>query len=266
MGHIRLGTIPKSQPWRDVVESVISTDSDGDGRDPTQWVPEVAAKTLEAAQGGLERALNDDGLRYAFYLLTQVALRSRDEEWLSGLRKTGIDITATSTAFDLSSAFQAAVDDHLFTTGASSDISEIAQRAAGDVLCSLVGERAATLFGNTGEELRLAVRSLSTKAGFAQLGQQFFGKFLARYLNFYLSRVTAAEIGKGRLSALGEISRFNSELVRHCEQSAAIVRDFAGEWYSKTEYQKGITPENTAGFLTVAIRKLQAELRAQKAA
>jgi hypothetical protein len=266
VGHIRLGTIPKSQPWRDVVESVVSTDFGRDNGSQDVWLPEIAAKTLEAAQGGLERAIDDDGLKYAFYLLTQVALRSRDEDWLGGLRNAGIEITPTSTAFDLSSAFQAAVDEHLFSAGVSSDISEIAQRAAGDVLCSLVGERAVTLFGDTGEELRLAVRSLSTKSGFAHLGQEFFGRFLARYLNFYLSRITATQIGRGRIGALGDISQFNSELIRHCEQSAGIVRDFAGEWYSKTEYQRGITPENASGFVAVAIKKLQAELQAQRAA
>jgi hypothetical protein len=51
----------------------------------------------------------------------------------------------------------------------------------------------------------------------------------------------------------------------HCDQSARIVRDFCGEWYSKTEYQKGIDLNNTSRFLAVAFNKLRTELKQQKA-
>ena len=44
------------------------------------------------------------------------------------------------------------------------------------------------------------------------------------------------------------------------------MRDFCGEWYSKTEYQKGIDLENTSRFLAVAFKKLRSELEQQKAA
>ena len=43
------------------------------------------------------------------------------------------------------------------------------------------------------------------------------------------------------------------------------MRDFCGEWYSKTEYQKGINLENTSGFLAVAFTKLRSKLKQQKA-
>jgi hypothetical protein len=38
------------------------------------------------------------------------------------------------------------------------------------------------------------------------------------------------------------------------------VRDFRGEWDSKTKYQKGITLENTSRFLGVALKELRREL------
>jgi hypothetical protein len=42
------------------------------------------------------------------------------------------------------------------------------------------------------------------------------------------------------------------------------VRDFCGEWYSKTEYLQGINLENTSGFIAVAIKKLRAEIKQQE--
>ena len=63
---------------------------------------------------------------------------------------------------------------------------------------------------------------------------------------------------------LGDLTRFNQNLQTHCEQSAQVVRDFCGEWYSKTEFQKGINLENTSRFMAVALKKLQSELKRQK--
>lgn len=294
MGHIRLGSIPKSQPWRAVVSAVIGSElfheSNADGRthgengvavagaagatgsrsaDPYSQLDQtaiaaVAAKTLDAAEQGLNAAVNDEGLRYTFFLLTQVALASREEDWRARLSRVGIDVSPNDSLLELTSAFQLAVDDHLLSRGHPTDISEIAQRSAGEALYKLAADRAQTLFGDSGEQLRQAIRPLSTPKGFGTLGQTFFGAFLTHYLNFYLSRITAAEIGRGGIQDLHDITHFNAALSRHCEQSAAIVRDFAGEWYSKTEFQHGINERHTGGFIAVAVQKLRAELRMQQ--
>ena len=87
---------------------------------------------------------------------------------------------------------------------------------------------------------------------------------MSRFLNFYLSRVTAGRVGGDRLRQVGELTRFNQSLDDHCHQSARIVRDFCGQWYSKTEFQQGISLENTSGFMAVALRKLRDELERQK--
>jgi len=160
---------------------------------------------------------------------------------------------------------QNAIDDYLAAHGHPSDISEIAQRSAGEALATLAGPRATTLFGSGRDELQAAIRELSTKKGFSELGQRFFGRFLAYFLNFYLSRITATQLGGERLQQVGDLSRFNEILRVHCEQSARIVHDFCGEWYSKTEFREGINLDNTSRFVAVAVKKLQAELKRQKA-
>src|SRR5207253_2503432 len=119
------------------------------------------------------------------------------------------------------------------------------------------------LFGGSGTHVRVAIRSLSTKKGFGELGQRFFGRFVARFLNFYLSRVTAAGLGSPRLRDLGDVAEFNEALRTHCDQSARIVRDFCGEWYSKTAYTEGIDLGNASRFLAVAVKKLRSELAQQ---
>ena len=265
MGHTRLGKIPKSKKWTAVVESISRTGNSSTlpTDDLVANVHEIAKQTLIAADSGLQVALNDTGLQYTFYLLTQIALAARTNDWRQRLEQFGIFLSPESSFQDLTVEMQAAIDDFIFTRGRSTDISEIAQQAACEAITALTAQRAVTLFGSGAEELQAAVRDLSTKKGFSELGQKFFGVFIARYLNFYLSRVTAAHVGNEYLPQIGDINRFDDALRLHCEQSARIVRDFCGEWYSKTEFKEGIDLDNTARFIAVAVKKLQAELRQQ---
>lgn len=267
MGHTRLGKIPKSRKWRAVVEAISASDDEltPNPHQPVLHIEDIAKKTIEAAEGGLRVAIDDQGLHFTFYLLSQITLASRSEDWQERLGQLGVQINPNSSFQDLTVEIQAAIDDFIFSNGKPSDISEIAQQAAGEAISTLTSDKAVTLFSANSEDLRNAVYKLSTKKGFSDLGQKFFGVFMARYLNFYLSRVTATHLGNQRLAQVGDINRFDDALQLHCEQSARIVRDFCGEWYSKTEFTQGIDLENTKSFMAVAIKKLQAELRQQGA-
>jgi len=255
-----MGTIPTIRKWRAVVAQIVG--GDGPLHDD---VGRIAAQTLDAAAPALEQGKDDPGLRYSFYLLTQIVSAARQDDWRQNLAQVGIRLEADSSIFDLTSEVQRATDDYLARRGVHSDISEMAQQAAGEAVASLAAPSAATLFGRGGDELQRAVRELSTKSGFSRLGQVFFGRFMARFLNFYLSRVTARELGTDRLPNIEGVSRFNKALLAHCEQSARMVRDFCGQWYSKTEYMKGIDLQNTSRFMAVALRKLSRELAKQRA-
>ncbi len=260
MGHQRLGRIPKSRKWRAVVDRVV----DGAGLASAD-VGRIAALTLDAAGPALEKSMSDVGLRHAFYLLTQVALAARQPDWQERLANAGITLSADASLFDLTASLQSAIDDHVSRHGRHTDVSEMAQQAAGEALMSLARDSATTLFGSGGQYLQAAIRELSTKSGFARLGQVFFGRFLTRFLGFYLSRITARAVGSDRVPAVEQVTQFNGALRAHCEQSAQIVRDFCGQWYSKTEYMEGIHPRNASRFMAVALRKLRRELAQQGA-
>ena len=266
MGHTRLGAIPKLRKWNEVVEQVTGSRLTGSITSAAVNMGAVAAQTLDAAQRALDRATDDPGVRYTFYLLTQMALAARNPDWEAALGKYGIRLSNDSTVFDFSAEVQDAIDRYISKSpSGATDLSEIAQQSAGEAITSLAGMRTDNLFDGGSADVQDAMRSLSTKKGFGELGQRFFGRFIARFFNFYLSRVTAANLGKPRLQDLGDVAQFNHALRSHCDQSARIVRDFCGAWYSKTEYEKGIDFENTSRFLAVAMHKLRSELEQQRA-
>jgi len=64
MGHIRLGELPRTRKWEQVVELI---KHDGDA-------PTIAAAALDAAESGFKDAAEDQGLGRATWLLTQLPL------------------------------------------------------------------------------------------------------------------------------------------------------------------------------------------------
>lgn len=259
VGHTRLGTIPKLRKWQDVVSAYAANQGS-----EAEVVARVADLTLAAAEQALERAANDRGLQACFFALTQLVLAARQPDWLDSLAAAGMDPGRGASVFDVTAALQGFVDDSLQAEGTYSDVSEIAQRAMGQAVLEMAEPNARTLFGSAEADVQDAVKGLSTKVGFARLGQHFFGHFLARFLNSYVSRISADAAGRERPASVGEISHFNAALTYHCVQSARIVRDFCGEWYSKTEFTKKIDRGNSANFVGVAVRKLAAELHRQR--
>ena len=100
MGHQRLGDIPKTQRWNAVVATVAAGGGGGGAgglAGLAQSVGDIADRTLEAAEAGLERAIDDAGLRYTFYLLTQIVLAARETDWRAELRQVGIDIDESAS-------------------------------------------------------------------------------------------------------------------------------------------------------------------------
>jgi hypothetical protein len=266
MGHTRLGSIPKSKKWSTVVGLFTAGGEIAASNEAlTNDVLKIANQALEAAEVGLTRAIDDAGLRYAFFLLTQIVLAARDESWENRLSYVGIKIPEDASLFDFTVSVQSAIDDYLNEHAYPTDVSEMAQQAVGEAISSLSETLQLNIFGNRKDELKAAIYEISTKKGFSQIGQKFFGRFMTHFLNFYLSRITAAHIGQNRLQQVGDISKFNDVLRLHCEQSARIVYDFCGEWYSKTEFKEGINLDNTSRFMAVALKKLQSELKVQRA-
>ena len=264
MGHTRIGNLPKTQKWRDLVARIAGSRVSGGLLSAASYVDAIAAQTLVASRKGLDNAKHDAGVLYAFYLLTQITLASRSANWEDALTRHGIRLARDSTVFDLTSEIQTAIDRHVSrSSSGATDLSEMAQQSVGEALMSLADTRAVNLFGGSSDEVRNAIRTLSTKKGFGELGQRFFGVFVARFLNFYLSRATAAALGGPRLPELADVAEFNVALRAHCDQSARIVRDFCGAWYSKTAYKEGIDLQNASRFLAVAVRKLSNELEQQ---
>src|SRR5262249_49885521 len=115
MGHIRLGVLPKSRKWLQVVEQLRL------GAD----VSTVAASAADAAEASLQAASNDPAFLQAFWLLTQIPLAARGPAFAQDLRRLGLEISEEPTLLDVAAAFSAAVDRYARQRGGRTDLGEI---------------------------------------------------------------------------------------------------------------------------------------------
>ena len=136
MGHVRLGVLPKSRKWGQVVDELrIGVDID-----------EVAASAADAAETSLQAASNDPAFLHAFWLLTQVPLAARGPDFAEDLRRLGVWIADQPSLMDVVAAISGAVDHYAREQGGRTDLGEMAQMAAIESLTALVGPDLPSLF------------------------------------------------------------------------------------------------------------------------
>jgi hypothetical protein len=256
LGHIRLGTLPKTQKWNQVV-SLIAGGGEVEG---------IAAASAEAAENGLERASRDEGLAHVFWLLAQIPQAARGDNFSERLRQLGLHVSGEPTLLEIVAAFTRAVDSHVRESGKRTDLGEMAQLAGSETLASLVGRELPSLFGPTAADVRLAVARLGTSERFSILARDFFSRLTSRSLGYFLSRELSKHVGPTkRFAAVGEHSDFNAALDLHCREASRIIKEFSGGWYGKTlQQEKAITRDEARRFARVAFKKLRAELRRRR--
>jgi len=252
VGHIRLGQLPRTRKWQDVVGLITA------GADAGQ----LARATLTAAEECLEIASKDQGLIETVWLLTQLPLAARTDDFAGALRETGLDVPDDPTLLDITGAFSEAVDRKV-ANGSRSDLGEMAEMAALEAVSNAIRLRTDSIFGSTPDDVRAAFSGLATERQFSKLARDFFGRMSNRCLGYFLSTELPNHIGEGkRFATLAQKTGFSKALETHCEEASLIVETFSGGWFKKTNWLKGgISRKAAAGYIHVAMSKLLAEFQ-----
>jgi hypothetical protein len=255
MGHQRLGTLPRSRDWLQVVELI------RDGAD----VAAIAAATSRAAEQSLIDASGDAAVQHAFWLLSQIPLAARADDFASELRKLGLDVTDPPMLVDVVSATMDAVDRQVRTAGKRTDYGEIAQLSTVEALQAVVGREIQDLFGATAAGTKTVFGGFATVKQFAVLARDFFARLTRRHIDYYLSRELSKHVGPGRrFPSVREHRAFEEALDLHCREATRIIQEYAGEWFSKHNYEGGIDQGKAGRFVSYASKKIRAELRSRR--
>ncbi len=130
-------------------------------------------------------------------------------------------------------------------------------------MTAAIGPSLPNLFSDAGD-VRAELSKLATKNQFGDLARDFFARLTNRTLEYYLSREIPNHVGPGRTFAnFDEQSAFRAALSRHCQEASLIVEEFAGGWFSKSQFKGTLTPAAAQGFADYALKKMRDELRAR---
>lgn len=256
MGHTRLGPLPRSRKWKEVIGLIAA----GAG------AAQIANGIIRAAEAGLMAVAHHTGLVEALWSLTQLAQAAREQNFAAGLRARGFNVPDNPTLPVILAAISEKVDRAMPNNRGRTDLGCLAQAAAVEVTNRIVTERSLSLYGSTTQDIQRAFRELATERNFGQLSKRFFGQLTNKVLQYYASRECANHVGPGqRFANLAAKAAFDEAMETHCRQAAVIVEEFAGDWQSKQSWKKrsagGITREQVEGFAHKAMKKMVDELK-----
>jgi hypothetical protein len=252
MGHIRLGRLPKSRKWAEVVDLLATRESDVDG---------IARKTVTAAGDQLQSLSNEPGLYLNYWLLTQLAWLSQGPDYFDSLKAIGIDLRDDQSAMGFIARVGEFGNKAARAKGKGSIFAELGSQSMKEVLGRILSEKSESLFGQDRSDIQRTFREVASQKQFAKLSRLFFSSFLNRYLQFFLSKEISNHVGENKgFGSIKDVKDFDDALHQYCFQSARIIEDFAGGWYSKRNWQGDISERDAQGFIYVALKKIKDEL------
>jgi len=131
MGHIRLGDLPRTRKWSQVVGLI----EGGAG------TAQIATATINAAEKGLSSAAKDKGVIETIWLLTKLPLCARAENFAEALRDCGLSVSDSPGLVEIVGAMTDAIDAKMPNCERRTDLGEMAQMAAAETLTQVIGER-----------------------------------------------------------------------------------------------------------------------------
>lgn len=249
MGHIRVGELPKTRRWSQVVALIDDADAP---------VSDVAAAIVRAAEDAYRAAGVDPGLVESLRSIAVVADASRQEDFAGALRAAGFAIQGDEDAVRLLRVLLRDTELRFGPTGQRTVFTELALSALQDSLSESISSQTGSLFLTGLDDAQAAYRTFSTERGFATLAHKFFARLLSRSLRYFTDQAAPNRLGSGRLGSEEDLRSFNNAIDRYGREAARIVEEYAGAWYSKRRWLGDI--DRTEGLAAVAMRKVADEL------
>ena len=253
MGHERVGALPRTKRWRDVVHGIAEASSlDGD-------VHGLANATLRNVRQRLQDVPADTGFVASFEFLLGLAVSARAQGKAASPRTPTINLEENPSALRLARALAEYVTDRR----QSAEYAEIARKAATDVIATWTQEqtRQLTITGDHERSAEIWSRA-SDGRGFCEVSRLFFGKFVERYLNYFIGREASAYLSttEDRERLARRLAEHIDGVSHHAFETSKITQSFAAGWFNRYAAEGMPNAEQISGFLSHAVGKLGEEL------
>lgn len=254
MGHERIGALPHTKRWRDVIAQL--AESSGSRAD----VAAIAVAILENVRIQFRKIHLDDGVIAAFQFLVALPKSASAEDASTTSISPRIDLEENPSTLRLISQLRSWIE----SQEGSNEYAVIATKASADAISHWSTQQSAqaNLFTSSVDASEIWQRA-DNGAGFCEVSRLFFSKFTERYLNYFLEREASASMAniseRDRLAQqlrvhIDDVSRFAFETSR-------ITQSFAAGWFNKHARDKYPSKDESKAFLSIAFGKMREEMR-----
>lgn len=254
MGHERVGELPRSARWVDLIEELSSATIS------TEKATDIAARTLENIRRRYQNTMYDDGVKAAFLFLVALAVFSTRSDPARELASIGIGIDDDPTPLDAAKAVHRFVE----MNQDSLEYGRIAKYAAGDALVKwhrMKSPIQSPLFNLPSRPFEVW-QEAADGPGFCELARLFFASFTERYLNYFLEREASEQLNsiESRRQFEGNINDAIDEISKHAFETSKITQSFAAGWFHKRAIDRVPSEQEIQDFLRLAFQKMAEEL------
>ena len=254
MGHERVGALPHTKRWRDVVGQL--AESSGSPED----VAAIASDILENVRVQLRKIHTDDGVVAAFQFLVALTKSASSEGQVEASLSPRIDFAGSPSTLRLIGQLRSWVE----AQGGSREYGDIAAKASADAISLWSSQQSmqGSLFTGPGDPREIWQRA-DNGAGFCEVSRLFFSKFTERYLNYFLEREASASMG-----SISDRDRLATQLREHVDgvskfafETSRITQSFAAGWFNIHARDRYPSIDESRGFLSLAFGKMREELK-----
>ncbi len=254
MGHERLGLLPKTKKWRDLVQQIGSFDSSN------ARASDIATQILQNVIQRYAALYRDRPVHMAFEFLVTFSTAFRHPNPSEYLCEKNIKIPKDASLLPIIQAIR----EHVGRNEAQTEHGYFAVAAATDALSQWHQKNRTLQIGlfEPSNKFIESWKKIGNGAGFCELSQLFFGNLTERYLNYFLDREASAVIysveTRNRLKC--EIRKYAQDVSRYAFETARITKSFSAGWFNKNTKEKFLTTSAINSFLGVAFGKMRSEL------
>lgn len=254
MGHERVGFLPKTKRWRQIVNSIAAT-SDFN----TKASAVIAAQTMRNVACRFKRMHDDPGVQAAFGYLLALALHNLPLE-----EKQLASPNSTLEGNPSPARITQRLHEWIWSHASSQEYAELAYRAASDAIAEWSSNCSVqqSLFQSETNSKDIWGKA-SNGSGFCSVSRSFFAHFTEHYLLYFLEREASSviESWQEREQFTVSIEEHIDSISKHAFETSKITQSFSAGWFNKYARLMRPTDKQISGFLAIAFNKIYEELQ-----
>ena len=258
MGHERIGYLPKSKKWRDIVDEVANFTAS------SETIAQIANQTTKNVINRYENIEADKGVLAAFKFLILLSKSALQKDSSNFLATQGIYLPTNFNLLGLSKSIR----EFIHSNTESNEYSSFANHALIETISQWSKENKIQqqIQFDTNNNSFDEWRSAADGSGFCELSRMFFSNFTDNYLRYFLEREASAKINNlfDRDTFNKKLDEHVKEVSKHAFETAKITQSFSAGWYNK--YAKDEIPSNEKikDFVSFCFKKLNSEIIREK--